>query len=122
MTTPVDPRWVARHGVRYWVGDTFPEPPDHELTTLPPLRALALLETCADKQGTETGAKRHYRAGEKPCPSCIIAQRERKNARARIKTKTCTDCQQPISNYATRCRKCGSGSKRKYQLTEKKAA
>ena len=31
---------------------------------------------CADVHGTPTGAKRHHRAGETPCPACAAAYRE----------------------------------------------
>ena len=33
------------------------------------------MSACGDREGTATGARRHYRAGEKPCEPCREAKR-----------------------------------------------
>ena len=84
----VDPRWVVRHGVRYWEGGAFPEPADYELSqyTADP----DALTTCGKRRGTMAGARRHYRAKEPVCAACRAG--ERAYRRAKTMTKKWADC------------------------------
>ena len=73
--------------------------------------------TCGNKRGTNAGARRHNRNGERACDPCRIAANAYSTDRnkKRPKTKFCVDCGKGIGVDATRCQACGCGSKRAYQ-------
>ena len=100
--TALDPRWVVRHGVRYWEGGAFPEPADYELTqhTADP----DALTTCGKRRGTMAGARRHYRAKEPVCADCRAG--ERAHGRTKSMTKKCANCDAKITSRAARCTAC----------------
>ena len=101
MTT-LDPRWVVRHGVRYWESGAFPEPRDYELDQYTDDRDT--LTICGNLRGTDSGAQRHYRAKEPVCDACRAG--ERAHRRGKTKTKKCANCGTKITSRAARCTAC----------------